>query len=44
MKYYAGLDVSAKETSICIVDLDGNIIAESSVLSEPSVIADHRPA
>jgi len=41
MKYYAGLDVSVKETSICIVDLDGNIIAESSVLSEPDAIADY---
>ena len=41
MKYYAGLDVSVKETSICIVDLEGNIIAERSVFSEPAAIADY---
>jgi transposase len=41
MKYYAGLDVSVKETSICIVDIDGNINTECSVLSEPDVIADY---
>lgn len=41
MKYYAGLDVSVKETSICIVDIDGNIISERSVLSEPDTISDY---
>lgn len=29
--YYAGLDVSLKETSVCIIDEDGTIVAEQSV-------------
>lgn len=41
MKYYVGLDVSVKETSVCIVDQDGNFIAEASVLSEPDAIAQY---
>lgn len=40
MKYYVGLDVSVKETSVCIVNEEGDIIAERSVLSEPQNIAD----
>jgi len=35
MKYYAGLDVSVKETSICIVDETGAICREIKVLSYP---------
>jgi hypothetical protein len=33
MKYYAGLDVSMKETFICIVDENGNIVYENQELS-----------
>ena len=33
MKYYAGLDVSVKETSICIVDQTGKICREVKVTS-----------
>ena len=29
MKYFAGLDVSLKETAICVVDETGQIIARS---------------
>ncbi|TZG32310.1 IS110 family transposase [Agrobacterium sp. B1(2019)] len=35
MKYYAGLDVSVKETSICIVDESGKICRERKVVSHP---------
>ena len=35
MKYYAGLDVSLDETSICSVDEDGLVIREGKVASEP---------
>ncbi|PRX03172.1 UNVERIFIED_ORG: hypothetical protein BCL66_1242 [Martelella mediterranea] len=35
MKYYAGLDVSVKETSICIVDEAGKICRETKVVSHP---------
>jgi len=39
MKYYAGLDVSLKETSICIVDERRRIVKEGKVGSEPETIA-----
>ncbi len=35
MKYYAGLDVSVKEASVCIVDETGKIIREIKVVSHP---------
>ena len=37
MKHYAGLDVSVKETSICIVDEAGRICREMKVVSHPEV-------
>jgi transposase len=38
MKYYAGLDISNKETSICIVDQNNDIVKEGKVLSDPASI------
>ena len=38
-KTYAGLDVSLKETAICIVDDGGKIIFERAVPTDPQVIA-----
>jgi hypothetical protein len=35
MKYYAGLDVSIKETALCIVDEVGKICREVKVVSHP---------
>jgi predicted NBD/HSP70 family sugar kinase len=35
MDHSAGLDVSVKETSICIVDDTGRIVREVKVASEP---------
>ena len=35
MDHFAGLDVSVKETSICIVDDTGKIVREVKVASEP---------
>ena len=35
MEHFAGLDVSVKETSICIVDDTGRIVREVRVASEP---------
>jgi len=35
MKYYSGLDVSVKETSVCIVDETGKICREVRVVSHP---------
>lgn len=37
-KYYVGLDVSDKQTAICIVDYEGEIVAESMVDTEPESI------
>ncbi len=39
MELYVGLDVSLKETSICVVDGDGKIFFEGTVISEPKAIA-----
>ena len=36
MAYFAGLDVSVKETSVCIVDDAGKIVREVRVASELS--------
>ena len=38
MGYFAGLDVSMKETAICVIDGDGKIVAELSVVTEPAAI------
>lgn len=38
MRYFAGLDVSTKDTSICIVDDAGSIILEAKVSTEPAAI------
>ena len=40
MELYVGLDVSLKETSICVVDNDGVIRCEGTVISEPDTIAE----
>ena len=40
MELYVGLDVSLKETSICVVDGSGEIVCEGAVLSEPEAIAE----
>ncbi len=39
MELYVGLDVSLKQTSICVVDGSGKIVSEGTVNSEPSAIA-----
>ncbi len=38
MEHFAGLDVSVKETSVCIVDDTGKIVREVKVASEPDVL------
>lgn len=39
MELYVGMDVSLKETSICVVDGSGEIRSEGTVTSEPAAIA-----
>ena len=38
MDHFAGLDVSVKETSVCIVDETGKIVREVNVASEPAAL------
>ena len=38
MDHFAGLDVSVKETSVCIVDETGKIVREVRVASEPGAL------
>ena len=38
MDHFAGLDVSVKETSVCIVDGTGKIVREAKVASEPEAL------
>jgi transposase len=38
MDYFAGLDVSVKETSVCIVDDTGKIVREVKVASGPDAL------
>ena len=38
MDHFAGLDVSVKETSVCIVDDVGKIVREVKVASEPEAL------
>lgn len=39
MEYFAGLDVSIDETSICVVTDKGDVVAEASVATDPAEIA-----
>ena len=40
MELYVGMDVSLEETSICVIDDDGEIFYEGTVMSEPAAIAE----
>ena len=39
MEHYVGLDVSLKQTSICVVNQVGSVVREGVVGSEPEAIA-----
>ncbi|MCB1084677.1 MAG: IS110 family transposase [Chlamydiia bacterium] len=41
MKHYVGLDISMKETFICIEDETGKIIAQGKTKTEPELIANY---
>jgi transposase len=38
MEHFAGLDVSVKQTSVCIVDDTGKVVREVKVASEPEAL------
>ena len=40
MQHYVGLDVSLKQTAVCVVDQTGKIKREGMVASDPEAIAD----
>ena len=39
MKQYDGLDVSQKETAMCVVDQDGKVLFEGKIPSDPGALA-----
>ena len=39
MTIYAGLDVSDKQTHICVVDADGAVIRRDCVVSDPEALS-----
>lgn len=41
MELYVGMDVSLKETSICVVDSSGKVVYEGTAISEPESIAEY---
>jgi transposase len=38
MQHYVGLNVSVKETSVCIIDKAGKVIHEVKVATKPAAI------
>jgi len=38
MEYYAGIDVSLKDSSVCVVDATGKVVREVKVASEPEAL------
>ena len=38
MEHYAGLDVSLEQTSVCLVDAQGQVVREAKVASEPEAL------
>jgi transposase len=39
MKQYVGLDVSQRETSVCVVDESGRVVFEGKAKSDPGALA-----
>ena len=39
MDYYAGIDVSLEQSSVCVVDELGKIVRETKVASDPAALA-----
>ena len=38
MDHFAGIDVSLKDSSVCVVDATGRIVREAKVASEPEAL------
>ena len=39
MEHFAGIDVSLKDSGVCVVDATGRIVREAKVASEPEALA-----
>ena len=39
MDYYAGIDVSLKQSSVCVVDGSGKIVLEAKAASDPAAVS-----
>ena len=39
MEHYVGLDVSLRQTAVCVVDQSGKIIREAMIPSDPEAVA-----
>ncbi|SIT19025.1 IS110 family transposase [Paracoccus saliphilus] len=39
MEYYAGIDVSLEQCSVCVMDASGKIVRETKVASEPAALS-----
>ena len=39
MEYYAGIDVSLEQSSVCVVDASGKIVREAKVESDPEALS-----
>jgi transposase len=39
VKQYVGLDVSQKETAVCVIDQNGKVVFEGKAASDPGVLA-----
>lgn len=40
MEYYVGIDVSLKESSLCVIDAKGKVVREVKVASDPDALRD----
>jgi len=38
MEYFAGIDVSLEQSSVCVVDSTGKIVREAKLASEPEAL------
>jgi hypothetical protein len=43
MQYYAGIDISLEQSSVCVVDAPGKIVKEAKVASDRCVLATFCP-
>jgi transposase len=43
MEYFAGIDVSLEQSSVCVADGGGKIVREAKVTSEPEALVGFFP-